>query len=160
MIFDLIRLKNGIEEYITIEKEYSFSKEQLEGTELLSLDNVKINGYITMDSIGQYTLSLDVEGIMVLPCSVTLKPVDVPFLIHIEGNLEELLEEIEENHKKIENSIDILPIIWENILMEIPMKVTCSDLSGIPTEGEGWKFVTNDGNVEINPELEKLKDLL
>ena len=69
------------------------------------------------------------------------------------------MEEIDENHKKIENSIDILPIIWENILMEIPMKVTSPDAYSVKAEGEGWKFVTDEMDTK-NPALEKLKDLL
>ena len=39
---------------------------------------------------------------MVLPCSITLKPVDVPFSTEISGNIEEMLEETEENVKKSE----------------------------------------------------------
>ena len=59
---------------------------------------------------------------------------------------EELMENIEENSTNFQNSIDILPIIWENILMEIPMRVISdeADISNIKVEGEGWKFVTEE----------------
>ena len=55
-------------------------------------------------------------------------------------------------------TIDILPIIWENILMEIPTHVVSPDASGTELEGEGWSL-----NKEVktgNSELSKLKDLL
>lgn len=160
MNYDLLKLRSGIEKEILIDEVYSFSKEQLEGTELFSLDDVTIQGRIFLDSLREVSLSLTIKGVMILPCSITLKPVSYPFHIDIEGNVQELLEEMEENTKKIENSLDILPIIWENILMEIPMKVTSPDAKDIQLEGEGWKFVTEEENKETNPALEKLKDLL
>ena len=93
---------------------------------------------------------------MVLPCAITLKPVDYPFSTEINGQLDELLVE---NDKKFKNTIDILPIIWENILMEIPMRVVSPNAKPEKLKGEGWQFITEQkGNV--NPELEKLKDLL
>lgn len=159
MEFDLTKLNSNIEDYIDVDLDYSFSKEELDGTDLISLDNVKIKGSISKDSIDDFVIDVNVKGTMVLPCSVTLKPVSVPFDINISGNLEEMFKEIDENAKKIVNSIDIFPIIWENILMEIPTKVTSSDVSGTKLSGDGWKFVTEEEG-STNPELAKLKDLL
>ena len=158
MEFDLRRLISNIDESIDIDTTYSFSKEELEGTDIIELNNVSINGEITKDAIDDFTIYLSISGTMVLPCSLTLKPVDYPFNININGNLQEMLDEINENSKKIVNSIDILPIIWENILMEIPSKVTSEEASSMKVEGEGWKFVTEEEK-KGNPELEKLKDL-
>lgn len=158
MEFDLRRLISNIDESVDIDTTYSFSKEELEGTDVMELNNVSINGEITKDAIDDFTIYLSISGTMVLPCSLTLKPVDYPFNININGNLQEMLDEINENSKKIVNSIDILPIIWENILMEIPSKVTSEEASSMKVEGEGWKFVTEEEK-KGNPELEKLKDL-
>ena len=44
--------------------------------------------------------------------------------------------------------------------MEIPMKVTSPDVTSVKTEGEGWKFVTEENEEIKNPALEQLKDLL
>ena len=96
---------------------------------------------------------------MVLPCAITLEPVNYPFSVKISGNLEEMLEEINENSKKIENSIDIFPIIWENILMEIPMKVVSEKAKDIKLEGDGWRLITDEKREEINPEFAKLNQL-
>lgn len=159
MEFDLRRLISNIDESVDIDTTYSFSKEELEGTDVMELNNVSINGEITKDAIDDFAIYLSISGTMVLPCSLTLKPVDYPFNINISGNLQEMLDEINENSKKIVNSIDILPIIWENILMEIPSKVTSEEASSMKAEGEGWKFVTEEEK-KGNPELEKLKDLL
>ncbi len=162
MEYNLLRLKNDLERFIPIEEEYSFSKEQLKGTDVISLDNMKVVGEITKDAIDNIYLNVDVSGTLVLPCAITLKPVDYPFNIKIEGNIDELVEENEKSVKKDENTLDILPIIWENILMEIPMRVVSKgaeeELSNL--EGNGWKVITEEDNGEINPELAKLKDLL
>ena len=159
MEFDLTKLNSNIEDYIDININYSFSKEELEGTDLISLDDVSITGSISKDSIDNFIIDANVKGTMVLPCSVTLEPVSYPFNINISGNLEEMVQEIDENAKKIIDSIDIFPIIWENILMEIPSKVTSPKASNIKLEGDGWKMITEEEG-STNPELAKLKDLL
>ena len=159
MNIDITKLKSDIEDSIDIDLTYSFSKEELEGTDLINLNDVKIKGNISKDSTYEYTIDVDVSGIMVLPCSITLEPVDYPFSVKISGNLEEMLEEINENSKKIENSIDIFPIIWENILMEIPMKVVSEKAKDIKLEGDGWKLITDENRGNINPEFQKLNQL-
>ncbi len=160
MEIDLIKLKNNIEKEIIIDLVYSFS-EQIKSTEILKLDDVKIHGYITKDAIGDLYLFLEVAGVMVLPCAITLKPVDYPFNIEISGNVNQILEEMNENSKKVENSLDILPIIWENVLMEIPLRVVSENATSVTLSGDGWKLVTDEANAnEMSPELAKLKDLL
>ena len=144
MIIDLTKLNSGIEEYITIDLSYSFSKEELKGSEILELNDVKIYGTISKNSLNDYYLDLEISGIMVLPCAVTLKPVNHDFNIKISDNLNELLSEIDKNIKKVENLLDIFPIVWENILMEVPMRVVSSDVSDVPLEGNGWKFIKED----------------
>ena len=159
MEIDITRLKSDIDEFIDVDLDYSFSKEELDGTDLLELNNVKINGIISKDSLNEYSIDVNVKGTMVLPCAITLEPVNYPFNIKISGNLEEMLEEINENSKKIENSIDIFPIIWENILMEIPMKVVSEKAKDIKLEGDGWRLITDEKREEINPEFAKLSQL-
>ncbi len=144
MNYDLTRLNNNIDKTISINETYSFSKQELDGTDLLKLDNVKINGELFKNSLGNIELNVTVDGIMVLPCAITLKPVDYPFNIEISGELEELTEEIGNFSTNFQNSIDILPIIWENILMEIPMRVVSKDVkeSDYNQKGDGWSFTT------------------
>lgn len=159
MNVDITKLRNNIEEYINIDYLYSFDKIYLENTDLISLNSVSIKGYITKDTIDNIMLDIDISGTMVLPCAVTLNPVNYPFNFKVEGILEEILSEIDEKNKKIENTIDILPIIWENILMEIPMKVVSEDARKSNLKGNGWRLITEEEENQ-NPELAKLKDLL
>ncbi|MCM1371027.1 MAG: DUF177 domain-containing protein [Clostridium sp.] len=158
MLIDLIRLKNNIDEYINIDFMYSFPKEYLDQTELLELNDIHVKGKIFKNSLDDIQITLNIEGIMALPCALTLKPVNYKFSSNIDESLEEL-SNITENLKKDENTLDILPIIWENILMEIPMKVVSEDADLSDLKGDGWEFVTGERK-KTNPELEKLKDLL
>ena len=158
MNIDIVRLNNDIDKNIEIDTTYSFSKEEMEGTDLLKLDNVKIVGELHKNVLGNIVLSAEVSGIMVLPCAVTLKPVDYPFSIVIDDEIEKLYENIEENPINLQNTIDILPIIWENILMEIPMRVVSPDAEGVKLSGDGWKLVTEEDN-KNNP-LSELMDML
>lgn len=144
MIIDLTRLNSGIEEYTLVDLDYSFTKEELENSEIEKLDNVKIYGQVSKNNLNDYYLDLNISGIMVIPCAITLKPANHEFNIKISDNLDDILTEIDKNIKKVENSLDIFPIVWENILMEVPMRVVSSDVSDIPLEGNGWKFIKED----------------
>ena len=160
MVIDITRLKHGILEYIDIDENIDVTKFKLENTGILSLKEVKVNGTITKNNLDNYLLELKINGIMVLPCSITLKPVDYEFSAEIDGNIEEMLEEINEINKKTENTIDIFPIIWENILMEIPIKVTSPDAESKNLSGDGWRLVTDDEGLKVSNAFDKLKDLL
>ena len=159
MNIDLTSLNTNHSKEIIIENKHNFSKEEIEKTELLDLSEIVLSGSIIKDNLGDYLIDLVINGVMTLSCAITLKPVKHPFSINVNGNLYDLLKEIDENTKKIENSIDILPIIWENILMEIPMKVVSEDVSDAKVEGNGWKLVTEEETEKINPALASLKDL-
>ena len=139
---------------IIIDQKVTFPQQDLEKAGILKMSEINVQGEIT-NHIGEYTLTLNIKGTMVLPCSLTLEPVDYPFSLEIEENLEELIE----NFKKNQKTIDILPIIWENILMEIPMKVISPKAKDMKKEGDGWELIT-DSEKEGNHSLAKLKDLL
>ena len=159
MEFDLRRLLSNIDDEVVIDETYSFSEEELKGTGINKLDNVIITGNITKDSLNELYLDINISGTMVLPCSLTLVDVDYPFNVNVSGNVDEMLEEMDKNSKKVQNTLDILPIIWENILMEIPSKVVSPEAENISLSGDGWKLVREEEKEE-NPELAKLKDLL
>lgn len=158
MIIDIVKLKSGITEYIELNEEIKIDDELLKENKIIELNNTNISGRITK-SIDDYNLDLVLTGEMILPCSISLKPVSHPFEVEIKGCVGDLLEEIGEIAKKTQNTIDIFPIIWENILMEIPMRIVSPDLDDVITEGEGWRLINEEVRNDVNPELQKLKDL-
>ena len=160
MIIDLIKLKSNIEKEVKIDESLSFKEEDLKQAGILELDKAHVKGTITKNDIDNYYINIEITGTMVLPCSVSLKPTNHDFNIKIDGYLDELLENNEKVLKNNEFTIDIFPIIWENILMEIPIRIVNDDISDGKLEGEGWKFITDEKDESINPELQKLQDLL
>ena len=154
MKFDLTRLNNNIEKQIEVDLKYSFSKEELIGTDLLECDCI-IKGEIIKNSLSNIELDLEVKGTMIIPCAITLKPTKYPFIVNINGELDEF---IEENDRNFTNTLDIFPIIWENILMEIPMRVVSDEAKDIKLSGDGWKLIT-DEDITSSP-LAELEDLI
>jgi Predicted metal-binding, possibly nucleic acid-binding protein len=159
MIIDLTRLRSGIDKEIIVDETYSFSEEELNGAGVSSIDNIKVSGTISLNAISDVVIMLDIEGTMIIPCAVTLKPVEYPFNIAIDGDLKELCEEINEKDTNSQNRLDILPIIWENILMEIPMRIVSEGAENVSLSGDGWKLITDEDEIE-NSELSKLKDII
>ncbi len=158
MEFDLLRLKNNIDKTIEIDEDVSFDNEKFNNPDLLDLKDVHVSGKFSKDSMGDICLYISVKGIMILQCAITLEEVPYDFSVIIDDRLENILKELEID-KKVENTIDILPIIWENILMEIPSRVVSPNAKDMKTSGDGWKMI-DDEEVSENPELAKLKDLL
>ncbi len=149
MQFDLNSLNT--KQKIIIDTIVNFPKEDLEKAGILNMGEVSVQGEI-INNIEQTIIKLTIKGQMTLPCNLTLEPVDYPFSLEIEENLDEIIE----NSQK---TIDILPIIWENILMEIPMRVISPKAKNMKTKGEGWELIT-DSKKQANNSLAKLKDLL
>ena len=152
MNFDVRRLNSNIDDFIPVDLEYHFNKEEMEGTDLLEC-NCQVTGEIYKSVMRELAVSLKIKGIMILPCAVTLKPVEYPFNIEIDGEISELLDNFNKNYT---NTIDIFPIIWENILMEIPMRVVSDEAKDYKIEGDGWKLVTEE---EHSSPFDELKDL-
>ncbi len=159
MNINLLSLKSGSDKEIIIDQSFSFPQSDLTKVGILKLDNGWVKGSISKNSLNDIIINLNIKGTMVLPCSRSLEPVDYPFEVKIDGDLNQICEEIGQKIGKMENSIDILPIIWENILMEIPMRVVSDKALDMPIKGDGWRLIT-DQEEEVNPEFMKLKDLL
>ena len=149
MKFDLNSLNT--KDKIIIDSKVTFPKEDLEKAKILDMDEVSVQGEIRNNQ-EESILNITVKGKMILPCNLTLEPVDYPFSLEIDENLNETI-------KNSQKTIDILPIIWENILMEIPMRVISPKAKDMKTKGEGWELIT-DSEEKGNHSLAKLKDLL
>lgn len=160
MNIDITSLKLNREDYIQIDEEVIVPLEELKKANIIELKSTRVKGTIYPYDVDNYELNLLVEGIMILPCSITLEPVEYKFCTEFSGMYTEMMGEIENFSKKIENSLDIFPIIWENILMEIPIKVTCPEATNLKLSGDGWKLVTEESVGEKNSAFDKLNDLL
>ena len=156
MNIDLSKLLYNQVDEIVINEEIDIPKEYL-NNDIKDISKVSVNGSITNDGY-MLSLNLNIKCILTLICSISLKDVKYEINTDIE---EEISEDNDENMKILNNSIDLLPIIWQNILMEIPIKVLSPDIEEKNIYGDGWKFITNEEeDEEIDPRLSKLKDFL
>lgn len=106
------------------------------------------------------TFHLKIEGHLILPCSRTL--VDVNYPIHVETTETFLLqvsefEAEEETHQLIGDTIDLMPVIKELLLLEVPMQVFSEDdqrEGAAPQSGKDWEVVREDEQSnKIDPRL-------
>lgn len=157
----LLKQKNG---EFTFSDELVFPKEAfLKFNNLLDLKDVYVEGkgcYVQKDQ--RLYVDMRIKGTMVLPCALTLEEVDYPF----ETESTEVFSfdkpsPEEDVHEVKKNIVDITPIIFQNIMAEVPLRVVKKGAK-VKTEGKGWKIISTEEEVTdqevIDPRLAKLKD--
>ncbi|MDZ5470681.1 YceD family protein [Bacillus sp. 31A1R] len=124
-----------------------------------------VTGRADIDST-KVTFHLKIKGHLVLPCSRTL--VDVNYPINVETTETFLLkgsdyETEEEVHQVKGDVIDLMPVLTEILLLEVPMQVFCDDNSegGAPQSGKDWEVIHElEKQDKIDPRLAGLAKLL
>ena len=157
MIIDLTKLIYNNLYKLPIKGEVIVPKEMLKNTDIRRISPVKVEGYI-FNNEEEYELYITIKGTMILPCARTLKDVEYPF----SNEIDEIIGENDDNSLEInQNRLDIFPIVWQNILVDVPLRVLAPDASDEPVDGDGWRLITEDTNEEvIDPRLAKLKDYI
>ena len=157
MDIDLSLLHSNTKEEIDITNTYSIPKEYFENSEVLEINNIKVEGKVyqgadeeEIDCFEDY-IKCKINGTITIEDSISLEPIEYPISIEYDDILEE-------NCKKNENTLDIFQFLWENIVLEIPLKFTkVKDLSKF--HGDGWKLISEEELVkENNPFSDLLKD--
>ena len=163
MLINLSKLITNISDEITFNDEVEIDKSYLENTDIKDISKVKVEGSIRPYE-NNFELNMNIKCTLTLICSISLKDVKYDININVNEIIGESTDEveIEENNKIINNTIDLIPIIWQNIILEVPLKVISPDVKRENLEGDGWKFITEEkvDNKDIDPRLEKLKDFL
>ena len=92
---------------------------------------------------------VNVLGTMIILDDVSLDEVEYPFSLQYD-------DYIEENLINDENRLDLFEFLWENIVLEVPLKFTkVTNLSEF--HGDGWKLMSED---ELSLENNPFHDLL
>lgn len=157
MKIDLLPLINNFVEFIDIDEEVELPIDYYKNTDIRRLSKIELKGSINDIGENVYCLKLKASGIMILPCALSLEDVEYPFEINIEENVGND-EEFEKNYKIVSNTLDILPILWENIVLEIPNRIVKDNVK-IEKSGDGW-CLTDEGKLKSNNQLNDLKELL
>jgi uncharacterized metal-binding protein YceD (DUF177 family) len=85
-----------------------------------------------------------------------LEPIDYPFSFEIS---EILSENDDEKDQKELKTLDIMDILWQNIVLEVPISVRKNPVKQYSLEGEGWELV-NEERPKLDPRLAPLLELL
>lgn len=149
-LFDLVSKGKKI----NIDNEVNISDELLSTSTIRRLNNVHFNGYIDKLIDDTYELVGTLAGTMIIPDDITLEDFEYNFTSEIEEN-------IDETRINFQKSIDITEDLWQNILVEIPLKAVNEKNKNIKLEGDGWRLISEDelANTKNNP-LSSLEDLL
>ena len=125
-----------LNEIVNIPKSY------FENSSVKKLDN---------DSEDNLYADVAISGNMVLADDISLEEVLYPFSI-------EYNDILDENLKNNQNTLDLFEFLWENIVLEVPLKFTkVTNLSEF--HGDGWKLVSEEENsLEHNPFSELLEN--
>lgn len=155
MNVDLTKLVYGGLYEIPISGEIIVPNDTLNGTDIRRISPIKVSGYVSCVE-EDYSLNINVTGTMILPCARTLKDVEYPFDIDIN----EIIDENDNNSLQIiQNRLEIFPIIWQYILVDVPLRVLHPDAKEESLEGDGWRLITEDDKKEvIDPRLKALSE--
>lgn len=137
MRIDLTNILTNIVSAININEQVIIDDEMLKASNIRKLDNTMFKGRIFKDYEDNLVLEGNITGTMVLPDDITLKDVNYEFK-------SEISEYIEEVFTIDKNSIDILDYLWQNILVEVPLKVRTDEDDNITLKGDGWRLITEE----------------
>ena len=149
MQIDLGSLYSHTVDKLTVDTDVSYSRDDVSGTKIKDLVDVHVKGYFFLDSNNAVEANLDYSGTMILEDDISLEEVKYPFSAKIS-------EKLEENQENFNKNLDLKEILWENIVLEIPLKFTKVQ-NFEEFNGDGWKLVSEDNLTgKDNP----FKDLL
>lgn len=152
MNLDLTRLNNDIVESMEIHEKIIIPKELYKMSSMIELKNLHLDGKAYKNSAEITILQATISGVMVLEDSISLDPIDYSFSCEIE-------EELQEFGQKIENILDITEILWQNIMLEVPLKIShVEDFNEY--QGDGWKLVSEDSMKNTSNPFNELKDMM
>lgn len=136
---------------LNIDGDIVIPSEYLENTDIIDLKNTNFKGELIPNG-EYYTLTGIINGSMIIKDSISTEEITYDFNSEIE-------EEIEENSKKSSNLLDITDILWQNIILEVPLKLT--NVSNFDEyHGDGWKLVSEDSKEITNNPFKELEEML
>lgn len=117
---------------IDIDEEIVLDNLNLSQSEIKSLSPIKLQAVLTYTADDKIEMNYNAEGTMVIEDAISLKEITYPFTI-----------EESEIFESLQKTIDINEILWQNIILEIPIKYTKEkDLKKF--HGDGWKLISEE----------------
>jgi len=144
MKIDLSMILTNKADTMEISENISFDGYDLDSVGIKKIENVSFKGFAIRHTSGCITIDGSLAGTLYLSDDVTLEEVKRPFAIRIIEKLDEFGKNEDGNLEIIQNRVDILDFLWQNIVVEIPLKISFSD---------NEKLITSD-NLDIETYIE------
>lgn len=151
MIVDITKLNQNIVSEINVDDDVVLEGEQFKDSDIIGLKDLHVAGNIKLNQEREAELDLKLTGIMIIEDSISLEELEHQISIDIQ-------EVFEKNDTNLTNTIDISDILWQNIVLEVPLRFTnVRDYSKF--KGEGWKLLSEDDIQSSNNPFKDLEDL-
>ena len=164
MNIDLTKLITSHMEELEVNIDVVIPDELIKVSSIRELKDVRFVGDITKLCDGDFSICGKLNGVMVLPDDITLEDVCVNFISDVEESFGIFSKNDDEILKIVQNRLDITEFLWQNILVEVPLKVVSDENRNLIMEGDGWRLVTEEelekekSNNSIFNELSKIFD--
>lgn len=162
LVGDIINIdlsKVNRENSITIDTILSFKDEYIINTPIKKLDDIIVKGKIYYSVTEEIVMDVIVKGSMILQDAITLEEIDYPFEIHINEVIDENNENLQDNSLNLTNTLDIMSFLWQNIVLEVPIRVKKEENEDISLKGEGWELV-DENTKKVDPSMSPFAALL
>ena len=156
MLIDLTKLNNS--SILNLDTDVTIDLTKYSNNEIKDLKNLHVTGNIYYNSSDNLNFSLHLTGTMVLVDTISLEDFNYDLALDIEEEYALNSEFLQEYYEKEQNTLDIIPILWENIVLEVPMRHT--KVKNAEASGDGWHLGTPVKTDEIDPRMAKLAKLL
>ena len=123
MKWSLQQLNKFYNQDYSFEVTYDFCEEVKNIDDILGISEIKVTGEIRVLEFNTFEFDLHIQGSLILEDARTLDPVD--FVLDLDVTEYFAVEDKSDDDIRIidTNTIDLNPIIWENILLEKPIRI-------------------------------------
>lgn len=145
-----------------IDEKIDFSEVAKFNTDIRSISKVHITGQ--GQQVGQKVVfDLNIQCVVTLSCAITLDNVKYPINIKTRE-----IFSFDENDYEDEDiiivkgkTVELAPIIWQNIVLEIPLRVISEGAyDKVDKKGSDWELTEeNEQEEQLDPRFAVLKDL-
>ena len=151
-----INLNTINESGIVVDQDISFDEDNYKTALIKGLESVHVKGRIYYSTTKEVLFDGSVNGDMLLLDSNNGEIINYPFSTEISEILSEDKNFCEELRSNNQNSLDLKEILWQNIVLEVPLNYSKTDKVSI-TKGDGWELKSES---EVNQTNNPFKDLL
>ena len=149
----------------TFDEAITFDPKLIKATKnLIDLKDVRVSGTGNFDEeAAKVHLVFKVKGVMVLPCAITLEPIEHHFNVDYDDWFSFNATDVGQDLEVVKgDELDIIALVYELIVISIPLKVV-KEGAKYPQSNGNWSVVTEDElksrkQDDIDPRLAKLKD--